>query len=130
MDFQVNSTYSFKVYAPNILTSDFSNVVVLGVLSYSIANKFEDITAMHAQVFNQLPAGSIDQPTKYQYLQIRFPTGDEAVIGIPWIKPDTIVQVAISTIRVDIGNASASDVTKIRNCLVQNGFNNLNISIL
>jgi len=128
--FQTGLTYSFTVYPSYILGTDFKNVVVLGVVNYEIASKYADIYALHAQVYPTLPEDTPNNPESYDYLLIKTTTGNKTVVGLPWIKEETIAVVDSKTIQVLISQVSANDITAIRNALVQNGFMNLKIDLM
>jgi len=127
--YQVNSTYNFKCYAPSILSSDFSNVVVLSVLSFSIASKFREVSAVHAQIYNQLPSGTPNQPEKYTYLQIQFPDKSTDIIGIPWIDDSSVQLVDNVVYDVVINGLTSSDYTKVSQALQANGITNFTITM-
>jgi hypothetical protein len=129
-DFTIGNTYNFKCYAPSILTSDFSNVVVTDILSYATASRFREVAAVHAQIYNQLPDGTPNQPQKYQYLQVQFPNGKTDIIGIPWIRSDTVQLVDSVIFDVQIQGLSSTDYNKISAALKQNGITNFTIKIL
>lgn len=129
-NFTVGSTYSFRCYAPSILSSDFSNVVVTMIMGYQAAIKEDDVAAIHAQIYNQLPTGTPNQPEKYTYIQIQHPSGQTEILGIPWINALTITEVDQVTFDVTIRGLSSTDYTKISNALKQNGISDFTIKIL
>lgn len=129
MNFQLKKVYSFDVYPTSVLGSNFKNVTVLAVMDQEMANKEIDTQALHIQVYPSLPNGTPNQADGYNYVKIRTPANTTTILGMAWIKEDTIEEIASVTINVKLGNVTASDVTRIRNALVQNGFNNLIVSI-
>lgn len=129
MNFALRQTYSFDVHPVGVLGNGFKNVVALAVMDPATALKEIDIYALHAQVYPSLPAGSPKRPTDYDYVKFRMPNGEETVLGMPWIKEDTITQITTSVIKVTLGGVTPADVTKVRNALVQNGFTNYEISV-
>jgi len=127
--FKNRSTYSFSVYPSAMIGSDFTNIVALGVVDYEVARKYDDIYALHAQVYNTLPSGTVNNAEGYDYLLLRTQDGSTTVLGLPWIREDTIELKDARTANVTIFGVSGSDVEKIRNALVQNGYNNVEITL-
>lgn len=129
-NFQLKQIYSFDVWPVPILGNNFKNVTVLALLDAESANQQGlDTQALHVQVYPHLPSGTPNRPTDYNYLKIRLSSGETTILGLPWIKDNTVVLVESSTITVKIGDVSPSDVTAIREALIQNGFNSLEISV-
>lgn len=129
-NFETNLVYSFDIHPRAYFDTDFNNVRVLGTVGSEIASKYADIYALHAQVYTTLPYGTPNDPTAFNYLLIRTSTGSTTIVGIPWIKENTITLIESRTMLVTIDNISASDINKVRNALVQNGFNSIAIQIV
>ena len=128
-NFQLKQTYSFNVYPVPVLGNSFKNVTVSAIMDRDQANKEIDTAALHAQIFPYLPAGTPNRADGYDYVKIKFPSGATTVLGLAWIVEDSVEQMTSSVINVKIANVSASDVTRVRNALVQNGFNAIEISV-
>lgn len=91
-DIKPDQRISFDVYPSNILGNNFKDVKVLGFYSAFIAARFTDIYSLHANVYPQLPVGSVDDDaTSYSYVEIQHRSGETTIIGTPYIKEDTIV---------------------------------------
>lgn len=129
MELQLKQTYSFEVYPAALLGNGFKNVTVLAVMDQETANQQIDTQALHVQVFPTLPGGTPNRPSDYTYVKLRLANGSTTIIGRPWIKENTIAQITSSVIRAVISGVTAADMTKVRNALVQNGFNNLEITL-
>ncbi len=117
------------MYAVPVLGSDFNNVTVLSILDKDSANQLIDAEAQHIAVFPYLPQGSPNNAASYNYIKIRTSAGNIAVLGLAWINENSVEEVQARTITVTIANVSASDIPKVRNCLAQNGFNNVIVDI-
>ena len=128
--FSVNTKYSFEVYPISILGNEYKNVIMLGIVNPAIAQRFLDIDAVHNQVYPYLPKGTRDDPRAYDYVMIRTVSGEITVLGIPWINHDTVVEVESSTMIVEIMDVSSSDMDKVRDALILNGYNKINIKML
>lgn len=129
--FSIKKVYSFDVWPSGILGNDFQNVTVLATLAYESALSLgRDIPALHANVFPTLPEGTPDDPAATDYVLLRTANGQTTVLGISWIKEETITEMNSLAIQVLISGVSTQDVDRVRACLVQNGFNNLEIKVI
>lgn len=129
-NFESKKVYTFSLYPSYVFDTDFKNITALGVVDYEIASKYADLYPLHAQVYSSLPNGTPNDPKAYDYLLLKTTAGNIMAIGIPWIKESTIVLIESRVIQVIIDGVSASDVQSIRNALVQNGYNQIDISLL
>lgn len=129
MDLQLKRTYNFDVYPVSLLGNIFKGVTVLAVMDDETANQYIDTQAMHVQVYPSLPVGSPNRPRDYSFVKLRLANGSTTIIGVPWIKDSTIQEITSSVIRAVISGATPSDLAKVRNCLVQNGFSNIEVTL-
>lgn len=121
---------SFDVYPNDYLGNQFRQCVILAILDAdSVRFLGIEPETEHVKVYDSLPAGTPNDPTKYQWLKLRLTNGSITAIGIPWIKPDTIVTVTTSTITVVYENVSPNDVQKIRTMNANNGYSSFAITI-
>lgn len=127
--FLIRQVYNFDVYPAALLGSNFKNVTVLALMDRDTANQNIDTQALHVQIYPLLPAGTPNSPDGYDYVKVKLASGETATLGIAWIKPDTVQLVDSRTITVQIAGASAVDVSRVRDALVQNGFSAINITI-
>jgi hypothetical protein len=122
MDFQINGKYSFEVYPVAVLGTAFKNVQILGTFGEKIAQSLGlDTRAMHAAVYPSLPSYTPNDPSKYLYVQLLLPNGETTIIGMAWIKADTVVTVNLGKFLIEIDNESASESQAIINALAANG---------
>lgn len=126
----IGKVVSFNTYAPAVLGTAFNNVKILGFLDSTGAMAFEDVAALHANVYGAIPVPQrpADDFESYAYLKIKLPNGTIKVIGEPWINGDITIQVN-KTITAVISNVSGSDVENIRKTLIANGYNDVVINI-
>ena len=129
IDFKTGSKYSFEVYPAAILRSEFTNVEVLGVITESLARKFIETYEMHANYFAYLPAGTPNDPTSYNYIHIRTQTGVETVLGIAWIKPETVKSTDWQTIEAVIQTSMPDALNRARLALASNGFSDVQFTL-
>ena len=129
INFVLRSVYDFDVYPSGLMQASFKNVTVMAIMDAATANLYIDTEAMHVQVYPSLPEGTPNDATAYDYFRIQTQTGQTMILGLAWINANTVTLVQSSTIKAIIGNVSAADIPRIQNALVQNGYNNISLSI-
>lgn len=128
--FQTKKNYSFQVYPSGVLgTSNFQKVTVLAILDYESALQFADVQAMHENVLPFLPTGTPDRPQDFDYLLIKTVVG-KTVVGVPWIVPESIELAESLKMEIVLEDVSTNDVIRVRECLSQNGYNNISIRLI
>lgn len=127
--FEVRKKYNFSVYPSDILGNNFKQVIVEAIVNPSIAAKFLDIEAFHVQVYPYLPAGIPNDPRGYDYLMFKTASGQTTILGIPWIKQDSVVLAESGTIFVEIPNVTTQDLTRVSDALSANGFYGFNVKM-
>jgi hypothetical protein len=128
--FEIRQVYDFDVYASALLGTNFNNVTILAIMDRSTAEREIDVQAMHAQIYPLLPANTApNDPDGYDYVKIKTVSGETTILGLPWIKTDTIALVEARTIVATFGNAKASDVARIRDMCSQNGFSLVSVVV-
>lgn len=121
-DFVLKKVYNFSVYPVNLLGDIFQNVTVMGILDEETARGFIDTVGRHKLVYPQLPEGTPNDWAAYNYLKLRLENGDSTIIGIPWIRQDTVVEVTAQQIKAVISNVTVADIPNIRSALLANGY--------
>jgi hypothetical protein len=127
--FQNRKVYSFDVYPSAILGTGFKNITVQAVLDFDSAQAFADINALHVSVFPHLPAGTPNRAQDFDYLLLRTEAGDTTVLGIPWIIEESIELVESNKITAIIEGVGSADLERIRACLVQNGYDKIQLTL-
>lgn len=127
-NFQIGQIYNFEVYPAAFFGTEFKAVEILAIMNYELASKESDPQAIHVQIAPFLPVGT-PGPTAYNYVKVKTTAGNEVILGLAWINPDTIVLVQALTITCIISNTNTNDVPRLRNALIQNGFNTFTVSI-
>ena len=132
MDLQIKQSYTFSPWPDviSVLGNKFNNVTVLDVLSRGTAEMFTDITAAHQQLLPYLPAGTSSNPEDFLYYKIQLSSGATTIISSGWINPDTVEITTTTRINVVVSNVSISDIPKIKNALVSNGFDQVAITLV
>lgn len=129
-NFEIGKVYTFTLHPTHVFDTSFKNVTLMGVLNYEMASKYIDIYPLHAQVYSSLPNGTPNDPRSYSYILIKTSAGNTTVLGIPWINEGTIDLIESNTIQVLIGGVSAVDINRVKNCLIQNGYDQLDIKLI
>lgn len=127
--FELKKVYNFDVYPSTILGDDFRNVTILSIMDYESALQLADVAAIHVNVYPYLPTGLPDDPSQYDYVRIRTASGQSTILGISWINLDTVELVESRRMTIKIDGVGSSDIERVRLALVQNGYNNIEISI-
>lgn len=104
---KLESTVSFDLYPAHFLGTSIKNAKVLGLVNAGMAMKLGfDAPANHAAVYPSLPPATPNGFDKYQYLYLKLASGQEAFIGVPWIKEESYVEEMIRTVALFIENIS------------------------
>jgi hypothetical protein len=118
----LGSTVSFDVYPAGIIGSSFQDVKVLAILDMDTAADRIDPVALHINVKPTLPPGTPDDPQDYHYLKLKHPNGAIEIIGVPWIREETIVHSQSGTLVITVDNVGPEDRETISHALAANGY--------
>ncbi len=99
----------------NVIQNKYTGVYVECIATYSMASKYADVAAIHANIVSTLPEGTPKDPTAFSYL-IGTMNNEQVVLGLPWINPDVTLVEAVR-IRVEFANADMTMVDDIKNAL-------------
>lgn len=124
----IGKTVSFQVYPSAILTDDFRDVKIVGVVNYEAANSYISTARMHTNVFPTLPPDTPDDYRLYEYALIRKQDGKLTAIGVPWIRETSIEVTGTIEIIITIRDKGIDDIPRIRQILTQNGIGNIEIT--
>lgn len=94
-DVSEGSRVSFEVYPTAYLANDFKDVTFEGVITPAVARKLgHDLDAAHQNVYPVLVAAGVsvpNDPRQYNYAYVTFASGESTFVGVPWIRPGTVV---------------------------------------
>lgn len=127
-NFKTNRVYNLDVYPASIIPTKFQNAKLVGMFDFQTALVFDDIPAIHANVFPLLPAGTPNRPEDYEYLLFQIGT-EKKILARQWINEETVKEVNSSKLIVTIGATGSSDIEDVRSCLYQNGYRELDIVV-
>ena len=85
-----------------------------------------DLEALHANIYPTLPLHVPDDPRQYLYLKIELPSGNNTIIGQPWVKQESIVSHGKSKVTFTIENVTGDDLKTISQLLSSRGFSAIN----
>lgn len=127
--FNLGDRITFQIYPVSLYGDIFRNCVASDMISARSCPKFNvDPAAEHAKVYNSLPSGTApNDPNGYKWLVLTLENGDERVIGLPWIKVETIQVIEVVNTYVTIPNTAPQDAEKVRLALSAAGFESLEI---
>lgn len=123
------NTISFEVYPASILGTRFDNVKVMGTFDKDTARMWIDPDAMHVNVFPTLPSGVPDDPNQYQFVKLKHTNGSITILGVPWIREDTIQISQKGTLTVTVNDVGPADRDRIIRALSANGYKTSAVSL-
>lgn len=122
-EIQIGQRFSFEVYPSSVLGNNFKDVRLEGRLSARLAISYGvDVVSMHANVYPTLPAGTPNDPMQYEYIRIQYPSGEFMVLGVPYIRPETIMVSTGGIIDLSFQDKTQADLERILQALSANGF--------
>ena len=114
---------SFDVYPAMVYGSAFRNVVFNGKFSASVAMQLNiDIAALHSNVYSSLPTSTPDDATAYDYFSVTLPTGDDVIMGVPYMNANSLTIADGRKVVVYLDDVTNSDMERLNNALSANGF--------
>jgi len=120
---------SFDVYPRNYLGT-FSHVRVEGVLSYDAAvrNGFDPVS-LHVRVSPTLPDITPNNARDYSYVVVTDRNNNTSLIGLPWIKEETLIVHTNYTADITVEGLSQGDDARLLQVLNRNGFHQVSIRL-
>lgn len=87
-----------------------------------------DTPALHANVYPTLPAGTSNRHDGYAYAKLTTPAKTTVVVGLPWIKSDSVQLVDSIRAVVEVENLTVDKLRLLRDVLLANGFTSIKIN--
>lgn len=114
-DIHPGTRFSFEVHPTSIIGNNFNGVKMVAIYGAEKARREGvDIESLHANIYPTLPAGlTEDDPYSYSYFEIQQPNGDYKVIGVPWIKSETLVVSSTSRVTMVFDDVTPIDVERM-----------------
>lgn len=126
---EIKSVYDFALKAGAIIGYTFKSATVMGLLDFESANAIEDVTPIHAAVYSQLGAGVPRNPRDLTYVKLKTSTGETRVIAMDWIASQPVL-VTSQTVQAIISEMNLSDIERLRQVLITNGFTKVVLTVL
>lgn len=128
-DLELQSVYNFSMKAGAILGYSYDNATVLGLLDFASANAIQDVTPLHMAAYSELGTGVPRNARDLIYVKIKTSTGQVRVLAMDWIATQPLL-VTSNTLRVMISEVDLSDIDRIRQILISNGFDKVTIEVV
>ena len=122
----IGKSFNFQVYPSALLGANFTRVKLMALLSADGVREFEP-AIKHRQVYPSLPDGTPDDFRLYLYGKFTLENGEVTVIGLPWIKEETLKVNTNTTVTVVLQNVSAADIPRLSNTLRSNNFTDFEV---
>lgn len=87
-----------------------------------------DTAALHANVYPTLPAGTPNRHDGYPYAKLTTATKGTVIVGLPWIKSDTVQIIESIRAVVEVDNLTVDKLRLLRDVLLANGFTSIKIN--
>jgi hypothetical protein len=125
----INNTYRFNLVTSGVLANSVVGRVVSTGLSYQLALNYADVTSLHAQILPNLPSGTNPDPRALVYYLVVAQDGNMVVLANAWLVGEPVVITEkVVQIHVKVENLEAQ--THIRDLLLNNGYNNIELTVL
>lgn len=119
---EIRKVYDLEIYPITVMPGDYTSVTVLGIIDPDSARLITDIDALHVAAFPFLPPGSVDDANSYTYIKAKLNNGIVTALSMGWINQNTITEKTRTKIYGVIDDVDPSDLDRVRECLVMNGF--------
>lgn len=129
MLFEIKKTYNFSTLAPTILGGNYTNMKVKAILTSENAVKYADITSIHTTIkpiIKNLP----DNVSELTYILFENLDKETSIFPIEYLETDSITEVSVLNIRIDIPNASMDDLNILKTRLKELGYVNFTITTI
>ena len=126
----LNETVSFQVYPSAVIGTVFSYCKLIAVLDYESAKLRRDVDALHENCYPSLPDGVPDNPRQYYYLKVQLASGEEVIIGQPYIEVASLVVHGQQTARFTVEGVNADDLITIQNLMASAGYSAIDWEIV
>lgn len=120
----IRDTVNFSLYerTQNIIRTNFNGCKILGVVDADTVRQFGvDASALHANVYGTLPAGTPNTADDYSWLKVKLANGETTFVGLPYIIPSTIVVVSTNTVAFYVENCNQDVINAITAAIATTG---------
>lgn len=118
----IGQKFSFEVF-PSAMLGYFRNVTLDCRLSANGARSFGvDVDALHANVYRTLPTSVPNDPNEYDYIRVRHPNGAYSVVGVPYIRAESIQMSTFGVLTLRFEGVNQQDQQRILNAVSASGY--------
>ena len=132
IEFTRGNSYSFNTYTTAALQNIFTNVTLLGSMSFELASGIgvggQNLAALAAAMIPSIPSTISKDPSTYTYLIFQNQNNTKVILAQEWINPNSVTLSAAQTTIVTVPNTGSSDQSKINSLLTLGGYSNLTFS--
>lgn len=123
MTFELNKSYdfNFKTELVTILGDKLKNMKVIGIMNDQQAVKVGDVATLHTQVLPLLTTLPINI-SDLTFIMFETLDKETAIYPIEYIEQSSITQVTTINLRIDINNASTTDLSLLQQTLNELGY--------
>lgn len=126
--FVLNQFYNFNTLAPGILPASYTNVKVLAIVGYDVANMYANVNAIAASVAPVLPTINNKDPSLYNYVIFETSNSNKTILALDWIDLVSVSSTTSVTTDFTVSNITLDDNNIIRQALIQMGYNNISVT--
>lgn len=87
-----------------------------------------DAPAKHQQYISSLPPGVPNDWRSYKYAKFIDPKGESILLGVPWIKPESIVEDDDAPYVITVWGVDATAISSLRSMMIANGVEHFEIT--
>lgn len=128
---KLGSSVSLDLYPAAILGTGYTNAKVQAVVDMTTAKALGfDPEAMHVNVYPTLPPGTPDDPRQYLYVKLLLQSGQSVIVGLPWIKEETIREIQFTTLAFKVQGVGPDDYEKVIKALAANGYTAVDVTFI
>lgn len=116
MTLSVNNFYNFSLHTNPVLGITYLNARLVGVLDYQSALKLSNVVLLHRQIYPYLPAGTVEDQSKYTYYHF-IVGGKSVVLADVWLIDSSVELSTGSIYTVRLMNITTAQAAVIRDQL-------------
>lgn len=129
LPFELGKVYTFNTLAPALLGATIDNAKLISILDYETATNSQNfLKNTYSNILPNLPDGTPSDPNLSDYYVFKRQSGDKIVLSQYWIDIETIEEIELINIKVDITDVSSSKIELVRNLLLAAGITTFNIT--
>lgn len=120
----IRDTVNFSLYerTQNIIRTNFNGCKILGVVDADTVRQFGvDVSALHANVYGTLPAGTPVSPDDFSWLKVKLANGETTFVGLPYIIASTLVVVDGNTMAFYVENCNQDVIDAVTRAIATTG---------